>query len=164
MQRLLLNALRITQVDRHLEPVTPAVAVRRRAKPRLKALSLGKREYPLQRPCRFRVCGDRRDYQGADRRLRCLPGCILRHVLIGALGKPAGTEGIELLPRFLRALKNPPERVWFILQSRWFSSVCLQRRISELSNVAWLKRNNKIRVSRNDPFQRRPISHFNAKL
>lgn len=87
MKRLPLNALRITQVDRHLEPGAPAVAVCRRAQPRLKPLGLGKREYPLQRPCRFKVRSDRRDYQWTDCRLRRQPGCILRHVLIGTLWK-----------------------------------------------------------------------------
>ena len=38
--------------------------------------------------------------------------CSDRHA-----GAEAGTEDIEHVPRFLRALKNPPERVWFSKRS-----------------------------------------------
>ncbi len=87
MQRLLLNALRITQsigIWNQLRPRSQYVGERSHD---LNRSASGKREYPLQRPCRLKVCGDRRDYQWTDCRLRRLPGCILRHVLIGALGK-----------------------------------------------------------------------------
>ncbi len=103
MQRLLLNALRITQsigIWNQLRPRSQYVGERSHD---LNRSASGKREYPLQRPCRLKVCGDRRDYQWTDCRLRRLPGLYPASCSDRRAGEAAGTEGIELLPRFLRA-------------------------------------------------------------